>query len=180
MILDSSDSALAEQIWEISRGTMYHTAFDVLQTPMDAEDAVGDAMERICKNLSKFDGLPPERIRALAMIYTRNISIDIYRKRQKQPYPLGDWNPEDTPEFAVWNVETDVEGSYLTELIENLLAGMPHTMREVLSLRITFAYSDKEIASVLGIREGTVRTRLHRARTWLKEALSKKGVIVDG
>ena len=57
---------------------------------------------------------------------------------------------------------------------------MPCAMRDVLSLRITFAYSDGEIASALGVREGTVRTRLHRARAWLKEALLEKGVIVDG
>lgn len=185
MILDAKGSAAAEHIWSVSRGTMYHTAFDVLQNAADAEDAVGDAMERICRNLSKFDGLPPERIRALAMIYARNIAIDLYRRRQKQPYPLGDWNPEDNPEMAVGagdtgDAESAVEGAYLTELVEELLAKMPCAMRDVLSLRITFDYSDAEIASVLGIREGTVRTRLHRARAWLKEALSEKGVIVDG
>ena len=180
MIFDDKDSAAAEHIWSVSRGTMYHTAYDVLQNSMDAEDAVGDAMERICKNLSKFDGLPPERIRALAKIYARNIAIDLYRKRKKQPYPLGDWNPEDNPEISVGDVESEAEGACLTELVEELLAKMPCAMRDVLSLRITFAYSDGEIAAVLGIREGTVRTRLHRARAWLKEALSEKGVIVDG
>lgn len=185
MILDAKGSAAAEHIWSVSRGTMYHAAYDVLQNAADAEDAVGDAMERICRNLSKFDGLPPERIRALAMIYARNIAIDLYRRRQKQPYPLGDWNPEDNPEMAVGtgdagDAESAVEGAYLTELVEELLAKMPCAMRDVLSLRITFDFSDAEIASVLGIREGTVRTRLHRARAWLKEALSEKGVIVDG
>ena len=180
MIFDDKDSAAAEHIWSVSRGTMYQTAYDVLQNSMDAEDAVGDAMERICKNLSKFDGLPPERIRALAKIYARNIAIDLYRKRKRQPYPLGDWNPEDTPELAIGDAESEAEGTYLTELVEGLLSEMPCAMRDVLSLRITFAYSDGEIAAVLGIREGTVRTRLHRARTWLKEALSEKGVIVDG
>ena len=75
MILDSKDSAFVEHIWNVSRGTMYHAAFDVLRNRMDAEDVVGDTMERICKNLSKFDGLPPERIRALAMIYAPSPSI---------------------------------------------------------------------------------------------------------
>ena len=180
MLLNSKDSAFVEHIWNVSRGTMYHAAFDVLRNRMDAEDVVGDTMERICKNLSKFDGLPPERIRALAMIYARNIAIDFYRRRKKQPYPLGDWKPEDTPEIAVGDAEAEAEGAYLTELVGGLLLEMPCAMRDVLSLRITFAYSDDEIASALGIREGTVRTRLHRARKWLKEALSEKGVIVDG
>ncbi len=180
MILDSRDSTLVEHIWEVSRGTMYHVAFDVLQNSMDAEDAVGDAMERICKNLSKFDGLPPESTRALARIYARNIAIDLYRRRKKQPYPLGDWSPEDTPELAIGDAESEAEGTYLTELVEGLLSEMPCAMRDVLSLRITFAYSDAEIASALGVREGTVRTRLHRARKWLREALLEKGVIVDG
>ena len=55
MILDSKDSAFVEHIWNVSRGTMYHAAFDVLRNRMDAEDAVGDTMERICENLSKFE-----------------------------------------------------------------------------------------------------------------------------
>lgn len=180
VILDKESATIAEQIWKVSRGVMYHTAYNVLRDPTDTEDAVMDAMERICRNVSKFTDLPPERTRVLAMIYTRNAAIDLYRKRKRQPYPLGDWNPEDTPGAACGDAVLEVEGMFLTELIDRLLDEMPCAMRDVLMLRISFDYSDSEIASALGIRPGTVRTRLHRGREWLKSALSEKGVTVDG
>lgn len=159
-------------VWDCANGVMYRTAYEVLRNRADAEDAVMDAMYRIVRNEEKFAGLAECDMRALAVICARRAAIDIYRKNRKRPYPA-DELPEDaetmdSPEEIV-AAEDGADG--LLRLIRHQ---MPPSYRDVLLLRCRYGMSDREIADILGIGGGTVRTRLSRARAWLKERLAEK------
>ena len=169
-------TSTAHTVWECANGTMYRAAYDVLGNRADAEDAVMDAMCRIVRNEEKFEGLAECDMRALAVIYARNTAIDIYRKNRKRPYPM-DELPEnadaaDSPEDIV-TAEDSADG------LLSLIRRMPPSYRDVLLLRIHYGMSDREIAEILGIRGITVRTRLSRARGWLKKKLAEKGENSD-
>jgi RNA polymerase sigma-70 factor, ECF subfamily len=58
-----------------------------------------------------------------------------------------------------------------TWAVEQLLAQLPETMREAMSLTFLAGYTCAEAAEIMGVKEGTVKTRLSRARAKLKEAL---------
>ena len=165
------ETTTSRTVWDCANGVMYRTAYEILGNRADAEDAVMDAMYRIVRNEKKFDGLAESDMRALAVIYVRRTAIDIYRKNRKRPYPMEEL-PEnadiaDSPE-AVITAEDSADGLLL------LIRQMPPSYRDVLLLRCRYGMNDREIADVLGIHGGTVRTRLSRARAWLKEKLAEK------
>lgn len=166
----------ARTVWDCANGVMYRAAYEILGNRADAEDAVMDAMYRIVRNEEKFTGLAECDMRALAVIYVRRTAIDIYRKNRKRPYPV-DELPEvadfaDSPEFIVTAEDA-------ADVILALIRQMPPSYRDVLLLRCRYGMTDREIAEVLGIGGGTVRTRMTRARGWLKKKLAESGVMLD-
>ncbi len=156
----------AALVWERAKDAMYREALRILQNRADAEDAVMDAMERIVKNESKFSGLGCNDTAALAVMYVRNTAIDLYRANQKRPLPV-ETLPEDP--LRGMDPEEAAAASDGTERLLALIRVMPPSYRDVLLLRTRFGYDTGEIAAFLGLERGTVRTRLSRARTWLKE-----------
>ena len=80
--------------------------------------------------------------------------------------------PEDA-DFAD-SPETIITAEDGADGLLSLIRRMPPSYRDVLLLRCRYGMNDREIADVLGVHGGTVRTRLSRARAWLKEKLAEK------
>lgn len=167
--MDTTNIACA--VWECSNGVMYRAAYDILGNRADAEDAVMDAMCRIVRNVKKFEGLAEWDIRTLAVIYARNTAIDIYRKNRRRPYPV-----DELPETAdtANSPENIVTAEDSADGLISLIRQMPPSYRDVLLLKCRYGMNDREIAQILGIHGGTVRTRLSRARAWMKKKLAEK------
>ena len=170
------NNGIARAVWECANGVMYQTAYAVLGNRADAEDAVMDAMCRIVQNAGKFDGLSPADMRGLAVIYVRNTAIDIYNRNRRRPYPV-DELPEDV-DFAD-SPELIVTAEDTADILLKLIERMPPSYRDVLLLRCRYGMTDREIAGTLNLDGGTVRTRMSRARTWMKKKLKESGGITD-
>ena len=69
--------------------------------------------------------------------------------------------------------ETQVDN---VELVHHALAQLSEAHREVLTLFFLNDLSIAEIGEVVGLREGTVKSRLHYARTALRRVLESEGV----
>jgi RNA polymerase sigma-70 factor (ECF subfamily) len=79
-------------------------------------------------------------------------------------------NDRDSPEDAV--VSADRRAA-----VERLVDALPEELRQPLALAAVEELSSREIAQVMGITEGTVRTRIMRARQILKQKLA---VLMEG
>ena len=167
----------AETVWELASSLMYREAYKILREQYEAEDAVMDAMCRIIKNEEKFRGLECNEIRALAVIYVRNTAIDIYQRKQNQPYPIDEDNsPEQRDEFSL-SPEDIVVSNEGAEALYKAVCALPDAMRDVLLLKYHYEYTNSEIADVLGLVNGTVRTRISRARKMLNKVLKGEGIL---
>lgn len=162
----------AELVWECAQGLMYKTAYDVLRNRADAEDAVMDAMTKIVKHEKKFHGLECNNMRALAVIYTRNTAIDLYNRNAKQPYPVDEIRGDQEETLSP---EEEVVGSDSAARLLYTIEQMPPSYRDVLLLAGKYGMGISEIAEVLHLENGTVRTRLSRARAILKETIKNEG-----
>ncbi len=91
---------------------------------------------------------------------TRETSVD---PSELEAMPLGRNGAEDSLE------------NILCARLIRLVAGLPEHMREVVSLRIGSDVSYSEIGDILGIPEGTARSRMHNAIANLKERLGVEG-----
>ncbi len=168
-----------EEIWEVSYEAMWRCSWRILKNAEDCEDAIMDAFVRMAANAGKFRPLPDDQRTALAVIYVRNTSIDIYHKKKNPPLPLADWDTEPIAAASEADPQGQAIVSDLEAQIAIVLRQMPAAMRDVLNLHIYYEYSIPEIADALAITPGTVRTRLSRGRKWLRENLKERGLITD-
>jgi len=162
----------AARVWLWAKDAMLREALRILRNEADAEDAVGDAMERIVKNEAKFSSLSRNETVSLAVIYVRNTAINLYNANRRRPLPLEEL-PEDVDFSGSPEEETiakDAEARLLA-----LIEAMPPAYRDPLLLKVKYEMDIGEIAAVLGIRNGTVRTRLSRARSWLMKHERRSG-----
>ena len=73
-----------ERIFALYQGRMYHTAYQILRSRQDAEDAAHQALLAIAKNISRISA--PECTKTLSYIVTitENKAIDMYRSRRRR------------------------------------------------------------------------------------------------
>lgn len=144
---------------------MTQFAFSLVKDPMMAQDVVQEAFLRLYRWHQKHPAQDVE----VGWLYTvtRNLSYDALRAKQRRPIVLEAVEEierlSDHP-GAIQNQAKALESSVL-EVLENLDA----VDRECLTLFYYADFSTKEIAQRLHLSDGSVRTRLYRARLRFKE-----------
>ena len=135
---------------------MYRLSYGMLRNGADAEDAVGEAVLKAWENLGSLK--KPERFKSWIMQITANEARKIYRHTKKMSYM------ESMEEMApVFRDDYHELWDAVMKLDERYRAAIILYFYESLSL--------KEIAKVLHIAEGTVKSRLSRGKRLLKEIL---------
>lgn len=143
-----------EELIRRQENRVYRTALAILGNIQDAEDQTQETFLRYLEKRPVFESEAHER--AWLLTVTRNGCISRLRSKQRQNLPL--------------EIDIPTPGPEEREEIEELFA-LPPEDREVLHLYYYEGYSTREIAKITGIREGTVRSRLSRARGKLKALL---------
>ena len=158
---------------------LYRVARGVLGDDAEAEDVVQEAMVKGFQNLGRFRGDS-----TLATWLTRiTLNEAIGRKRRRRP--MVDLNDLDTFDeqsearvlifpgaSANSNPESETGRAEIRRLLEHAVDDLPEAFRIVFVMREVEQMSVEETASQLQLRPETVKTRLHRARRLLREALS--------
>jgi RNA polymerase sigma-70 factor (ECF subfamily) len=140
----------------------FRVAYSVLRNVQDADDVVQDTFLKLYR-LSVWRGIGNER-GFLARTAWRLAADQRKRAAKNAPAPEGAWsgpNPEQAAISADWNAA-----------IHRLIDALPEELRQPLALSGIEELSSREIAEVMGIPEGTVRTRLMRARQILRQKLN--------
>ena len=137
------------------QNTLYRAALAILGDAHEAEDAVQDAFLRCLEKAPCFESPAHEKAWLL------RVTVNGCKSRLRAPWrrrtaPLLDTYPADGPEER--------------ETLEAVQA-LPAADRAVVHLYYYEGYKTAEIAAMTGLREGTVRSRLSRARSRLRELL---------
>jgi RNA polymerase sigma-70 factor (ECF subfamily) len=140
----------------------------------DALDIAQEAMLRFFRTLGRFDAKRP--VRPWLMRIVRNLVHDRGRRmRIRRTVPL-QYEPDavviDPPDQSP-NPEQRATQHELQQLLWQAMTKLPPHYREVVALRDYMDLSYREIALTLKIPTGTVMSRLHRARTLLRDAVSR-------
>jgi RNA polymerase sigma factor (sigma-70 family) len=138
-----------------------------LNSRADAEEAVDEAMRQLL-TLWRQVLLHPEPA-AYAWKVLKNRTIDYARSRNRRPAPM------DTAAFETHGVRTAVDP--IGELEDSLslydaINRLPERQRDVIVLRHSLGYSNKETADILGISQAGVRSTARHARRRLKQVLN--------
>jgi RNA polymerase sigma-70 factor (ECF subfamily) len=157
----AGDRAALESLLRDHYGAVYAVCRRMAGNDADAADAAQEAMIAIARHLGRFDG----RSSLSTWIYriAVNATIDELRRRSRRPVvPLEEATAGVAP--ATDGVETRVD-------VDAALKGLPETLRAAVVLRDLCGLDYAEIAEVLDIPPGTVRSRIARGRAALVAAL---------
>lgn len=135
----------------------------VLAHPEDALDATQEAMLAVARGIGRFDG----RSAFTTWLYrvATNAALDEGRRRSRRPLPvetLPEAPPTDPPFDAGVSARVDIDAA---------LARLPEEFRVAVVLRDLCDLDYAEIAAVLDVPPGTVRSRISRGRAALAETL---------
>jgi RNA polymerase sigma-70 factor, ECF subfamily len=148
---------------------VFRVAYSMLRNIQDADDVVQDTFLKLYRS-SSWRQIANER-GFLARTAWR-LAVDQRRRSAKNaPASDGAWsgpNPEQAAITSDWNAA-----------IQRLIDALPEELRQPLALSSVEELSSREIAEVMGIPEGTVRTRLMRARQVLKQKLNALRIRPD-
>jgi RNA polymerase sigma-70 factor (ECF subfamily) len=162
---------------ETSQGKIYNHLLRMVGNPEDAKELLQESYLSAFRNLGSFK----EGSAFSTWVYRIATNHALMRLRRKHPETVGldeiqvpthdelkqrtinDWDLD--PAEAVLRKE-------VRQVLDDAIQGLPPTYRTVVVLRDVEDLSTVETAAVLGISEGAVKTRLHRARLALREKLS--------
>lgn len=166
---------------------MYHFALRLTANPDDAEDLVQESIVKAFRFFSSFE----QGTNAKAWLFRilKNSFINDFRKQAKQPYKV-DYN-DIAPYYESvrseqsnsTNLQTTMFSELLDDDITEALAKLPEDFRIVVLLSDIEEFSYEEIANMLDVPIGTVRSRLHRGRNLLRTTMldyaTKRGYLHD-
>lgn len=158
----------------------YHFALRHLRTPELAQDVVQEAFVRVVQNAPEFK----HEARFTTWLYTilRNLCIDHLRKRALRKHPSLDEpapGSEDGPSLgertadAHANVEREATATELRARIAAAVDALPDDQRDVFLMREVANLPFKEIATVMGVPENTVKSRMRYALERMQQALAE-------
>ena len=155
---------------------LYGFALKLTRAPDEAEDLVSDTMLRALERWEQYQLGTNSRAWLFTILYHAFVS----RKRRIDAREVSiDDTPDDRPAFEAVG-EADPEGrfydSFIDEDIVRAVDALPAEYRVVVVLSDIQELRYAEIAQVLGIPEGTVKSRLFRGRRMLQKRLASYAV----
>jgi RNA polymerase sigma-70 factor (ECF subfamily) len=158
---------------------LYRSALGMTKNSSDAEDLVQEAFVRAFQFFDQFQG--GTNARAWLFRILTNLYINSYRRKTREPEKLSYDEMED---FYLYNrlahaessgaggsPEQEVVEKVQIEAIRDAIGKLPDEYRETVILSDLNDFSYQEIADILNIPIGTVRSRLSRGRRLVQKAL---------
>ena len=174
----AGDPPAWEQLVRSHHRRVYNLCYRFTGRSEEAEDLTQDVFLRVFKTLKSYkaeEGFFTTWLTSL----TRNLLIDHYRKARKDRLlePLEDQLPV-LEEKAAASSQTDslTRGREAGEVLQAGLARLSPDLREAVILRDLQEMEYREIARVLKVSEGTVKSRINRGRAELGRLLKKWNV----
>lgn len=160
-------------------GQLYNLAYRFCGSRDEAEDLVQEVFMQAFRSWGNFRGEAEPKTWLFRI--AANTCQRMHRKRAGEPEHIGSLEsllPFGDPLIAVVPADQPdvVQAQIRAEAIERLeheIARLPSEFRVPLILKDLVCLSVREVASVLGMEEGTVRSRVHRARLKLRAAVDE-------
>ena len=172
--------AAFESLMTAYENRIYSLALRSTGSEQDAADITQEVFLRAWKNLDSFRG--DSSLSTWLYRVTSNLCVDFARKKAAEGMPTS-IDDEESPaaDFVdpsrMGQPEAAAENSELREELQFAHAQLSEEHRRVVLLRDVAGMTYTDIARTLGLEEGTVKSRLARARAGLRKILLERGNI---
>ncbi len=160
-----------EQIVRDHSARVYRLAYRLTGNPHDAEDLTQEVFVRVFRSLHTYT---PDNFEGWLHRITTNLFLDRARRRARLRF---DSLSDDAAARLVGNgaaPDRHLADALFDDDVEVALAGLPEDFRAAVVLCDVEGLSYDEVGAVLGIKSGTVRSRIHRGRRLLRKALAHR------
>ena len=175
------DEAAWEELVRLHTRKVYGLSYRFTNNNQEAQDLTQEVFLRVFRTLGSFHSAEGSFSTWLARV-TRNLLIDHYRRTRQER--VTDSIEEQLPmleeEGAAASIRPDhaVAGREASEILQATLQKLSPDLREAVILRDLQEMEYREIAEVLEIPEGTVKSRINRGRAELARLLRKQKLVV--
>ncbi|MCL1854220.1 MAG: sigma-70 family RNA polymerase sigma factor [Clostridia bacterium] len=149
-------------------GMVYRHCLHMLERPADAEDAAQETMLRAYRSISRFAG--SSGVATWLFRIAHNTCLDMYRKPQRRKENVSVEQLREAgfePEASLENPEDHYLRNADSQQLLAAIAKLPQDQRLLLNLRYGQGMSYEELARATGLRDGTVKSKLNRAKARL-------------
>ncbi len=168
IIAESRSKTVAATIEDLVREhakTVFRVGYSVLRNHADAEDVAQETFMKALRH-GRIDDIDNHKAWLVKIAW--RLALD--RAKRRAPEPIEELienlrSPVELPDQAVSDRERG-------ELMRRLMMSLPADLREVVVLSAVEEMTSADVASAMGIPEGTVRSKLMRARQRMKEKLA--------
>lgn len=152
---------------------LHYAALRLVGDPDEADDVVQEAFVRAYDHLADYD--PAYRFYTWIYRIARNRALNVIRRRNT--WGTVSLSADEAPALSGdADASRPIERTELAAALEACRETLPADQREVFDLRHADEMSYAEIAVAVDVPEGTVMSRLYRARQKMRECLESKGI----
>jgi RNA polymerase sigma-70 factor (ECF subfamily) len=168
--LVSEDVAEFEAVVARQSHFVFRVVYAILRNRHDAEDAVQETFLKLYRNHT-WKAIEDER--AFLARTAWRVALDCISKSDRLPKQAPtDVQPDYEPSSSAPNPEQHAIAAGQHTALHRMIDTLPEELRQPLVLSAIDELNSREVAVILGLPEGTVRTRLMRARQMLKQKLA--------
>ncbi len=157
-----------EQVARSHDRFLYSLAYRLCGNHQDAQDLVQEVLLRVRRGLHTYQ---PGNLEGWLSRITTNTFLDQVRKQKRRPTVALPDEPDRVLAGSP-GVDAEMASRDLPDHLQALLLDLPPDYRVAVVLKDVLSFSYEEIADIVGAPIGTVRSRIHRGRGRLREALS--------
>ncbi len=169
----------AEQVFQDYAPRVYHTARRMLRSDVDAEDVTQDVLLQVVRKLRSFRGesaFPTWLHRVTvntALSHRRKRAVREERRADGPPHVYLDDSAPESPGRG-WTLGPDALALAREQrrCIERAIASLPEVYRQVFILADVEGRPNQHVAEAMGLSVPAVKSRLHRARLMMRDALA--------
>ena len=168
--LRNGEATALEALMERYASRVYRLAYRITRDEADAEEVAQDVFLILCRKIHTFEG----RAALGSWIYRVTTNAALNKRRGKrsaegEDHAMGQADASPTPEEELLSVETRI-------ILSRLIGDLPDRYRTALVLRDVEGLSNGEAAEALGTSLASMKSRVHRARSWLRQHLRANSV----
>ena len=182
LLAKKGDGRAFEQIVLQTERAVYNLALSIVKKKEDAEDVTQETYLRLWRVASelKLEG----SLKLYILKAARNLALDLIRKNSRRDEidtVILDSDGEFEIDIADDSPDSRPDASYLRkvekETVLQSIEELPSAAREMIVLRDIEGLSYAEIGAMLGIAEGTLKSKLFRARDRLRKIILSKNIF---
>lgn len=183
MQADGAGAKAFDRLYRAHVDRIYRFAQRLCRRVEDAQDLVQDTFLNAYRGIGQFRG-DAQVATWLYRIATR-ASLRLRRKRKGEPdreLSLDEFIPTSDGEFTLQiptgglTPEEALQNKELRRAVHQAIQKLPNKYRLVLVLRDMEGLTAKEVGAIMGLNERAVKSRLHRARLFVRRELSARGI----